>query len=68
MCLLAQVIKNHTDKLRAAGHADLIPDDGLAMLRFHSCYPWHNKVTHTLPAATTEQVQRPVLSQKHGGS
>jgi len=37
------VVKNHTDKLRTAGHANLIPDEGLAMLRFHSAYPWHNK-------------------------
>ena len=40
-----QVIKHHTDKRRAAGEPEdaLIPDEGLAMLRFHSCYPWHNK-------------------------
>jgi len=37
------VVKHHTDKLRAAGHPNLIPDEGLAMLRFHSAYPWHNK-------------------------
>ena len=28
---------------RAAGAKaeDLIPDEGLAMIRYHSCYPWH---------------------------
>ena len=39
------VVKNHTEKMRAAGakEEDLIPDEGLAMIRYHSCYPWHNK-------------------------
>ncbi|POM63532.1 Inositol oxygenase [Phytophthora palmivora] len=24
-----------------------IPDEGLAMIRYHSCYPWHNKKEYT---------------------
>ncbi len=40
-----QVVRHHRDQLVAKGHLkeDLIPDEGLAMLRYHSCYPWHNK-------------------------
>jgi inositol oxygenase len=40
-----QVVKHHRDTLAAKGHPkeDLLPDEGLAMLRYHSCYPWHNK-------------------------
>jgi inositol oxygenase len=39
------VVKNHTDKMRAKGakEEDLIPEEGLSMIRYHSCYPWHNK-------------------------
>ncbi|GMF29730.1 unnamed protein product [Phytophthora lilii] len=24
-----------------------IPEEGLAMIRYHSCYPWHNKKEYT---------------------
>lgn len=58
-----QVVKHHTDKLRAAGHKDLIPNEGLAMLRFHSCYPWHNKGEYMWAMAPgDEQLMEAVLT------
>lgn len=58
-----QVIANHTRALRAAGHTDLIPDEGLAMLRFHSAYPWHNKGEYEWAMAPgDEKLKAAVLS------
>jgi inositol oxygenase len=48
-----QVLKNHTEKLKAANHPHLIPDEGLDIIRYHSCYPWHTE--HEYSWATTHK-------------
>ena len=58
-----QVIGNHTEKLRKAGHSDLLSEEGLAMLRWHSAYPWHNKGEYEWAMAPgDEKLKAAVLS------
>ena len=38
---LYQVLSRHREEMRSAGHATLLPDEALAMVRLHSAYPWH---------------------------
>jgi inositol oxygenase len=38
---LYQVLLRNRAELAARDHPHLLPDDALAMIRFHSAYPWH---------------------------